>query len=288
MKFGENMFKPEKSLENKNEVSLTEEQLYEASDMLKIVGKDKIETEKLIDEKADEFLESEPIKNIKEKKPGLIQKLAGSKFLKIAALTGSLLMAELGNSQETYGQEKKDKIEQRDEKSFEDNDIMQESLKSWLHFIKTGEYVEKGSMSFVDLSKRLEIRDKYGDNDEGYNKAIDELKKEYEENNKKIEEDFNDQTKDVKFDEMKKVYEHLETKMDVWNISSLSSFSSKLWLLNKMKNEGVDFNKFTKQPDQYPDWVLSNRDLGKNYEENARNNAANLYIEFKELLEQEE
>lgn len=139
-----------------SEGGLTDEQRNEVADYLGIRedGKTPEQIEEEINYKIETFFNSEQGKQIKEKEPGLMDKLTKSKFLRIAALVGSVLAMELPTSQEVLGQVTGN-IEKK--KGLEDNYIIQPDIKRWIHFLKTSEFVEsdapEGLAEITDASK---------------------------------------------------------------------------------------------------------------------------------------
>jgi hypothetical protein len=93
------------------------------------------------------------------------------------------------------------------EKTFENNVILRESIREWIHFLKTGEYTG------LDLGKDGNFSEK---------KAQKESS--------------------IKESEERKVYEYLvDHGMDVWNLSELTAFSSQLWALKEdMEEKGIN------------------------------------------------
>lgn len=99
------------------------------------------------------------------------------------------------------------KTAESNEKTFENNVILRESIKEWIHFLKTGEYVGE----------------------------------EFDENGKFVEREAQEESS-IKESEEKLVYNYLvDHGMDVWNLSELTAFSTQLWVLKEdMKEKGIN------------------------------------------------
>ncbi len=122
------------------------------------------------------------------------------------------------------------------ELGFEDNYILQEDIRGWVNLIKTGILVEKGEGYFVSATTIHELIDKYGTGEE-YGKALEEKRNEFKLANEKIDADFLRNTSAVSEEEIKKVYEYLKLRMNVWNLSDLAAFAHNLDLISKLINK---------------------------------------------------
>ena len=115
-------------LENQ-EGLVTPKQVGEVAELLGIKDLNNEEQEGVIEKKVDEFMGSDQMKKIEKEKPSLMPKIRNSKFLKIALLTGSLLMAEVAASKNMLAQEK-DGTEQQEIQDYDFNKFI-EAWKEW-------------------------------------------------------------------------------------------------------------------------------------------------------------